>query len=411
MGFLDDLKRKLGVQQPRQAWDERIGASPDDMLRVAQSSADVQRGGVALNQTPQPYSQNINPTVRPQPQPAPRFLNNVRAAVSQPAPTAQPAAQPTLDQALMSGGPTQAERPQQQAQPQGMQRNPYRDQLAQDEAQLRALEDKKDKFWKRAVIAGINAGQAGFGYQPTQIQTSRGRDILKTQGRIARDLKIGAETSQMDSEDALRRQRELEPIFAQRRLDQAAAIQDAKLEVERQRIAGNISKQEADRQQKELDRQSREKIAADRVTSQEKIAGLRNAPNSDKSQVRQAKAGAAQAEYDQLVKDEQTAGENKNKAYDYLSQLKANPNVAKEDIAQATKAAEEADKLYQSYAPKKVAAQRRARENQVAAPPQSQGTYSGKRFSRAKVAQRAQQLGMTPEQAEKQITDGGGIIY
>ncbi len=387
--------------------DERLpsGMSPDDLVRAASA----QNPQPALPPTT-PYSQNINPTVRPQqPAPSPRFLDNVRAAVNQP----QPAPQPTLDQALMSGGPTQAEQPaaQPQAQPQGMQRNPYRDQLTQDEAQLRALEDKKDKFWKRAVIAGINAGQAGFGYQPTQIQTSRTRDIAKTQGRIARDLKIGSETAQMDSEDALRRQRELEPIFAQKKLDQAAEIQDAKLKVERDRIAGNISQQEANRQQKELDRQAANQRNADNITSREKVAGLRNVPNSDKSQVRQAKAGAAQAEYDQLVKDEAEAGAQKNAAYAALAKFRTeNPNSP--DISQMEGEAERLNKIYQSYAPKKIDAQRRARENTVSTPQtQGSGKYTGRRISRGQLPEAAKRLNMTPEAAEKYITDNGGSVY
>jgi hypothetical protein len=324
MAFLDDLKRMLG-QQSRYPMDEKLpnGAAPADLIQAA----------TAQPQTP--YSQNINPTVRPQPQPAAQgnwrdlvkqgvtpntvlnryakpnvdettqlnpqdeakfqqwvkdkkvpwqdspfadydmrgyyqaqqsgdpnakqnlsgfdqtmhfpdtyktkyhktFSNESKYAlpnapswqgdrlvdekgnvVADETPQAQPSAvmngvkravtptpQPTLDQALMSGGPTQAEQPAAQPQPSAMgqpQRNPYRDQLTQDEAQLRALEDKKDKFWKRAVIAGINAGQAGFGYQPTQIQTSRTRDIAKTQGRIARDMKVLQDTGQLDAREA-----------------------------------------------------------------------------------------------------------------------------------------------------------------------------------------------------------------
>lgn len=78
---------------------------------------------------------------------------------------------------------------------------------------------------------------------------------------------------------------------------------------------------------------------------------------------RGAKREAAQAEYDQLVSDEQKAGEEKNRAYTYLGELKANPSVAKEDVAEATKAAEEANKIYQSFSEKKRDAQRRVREN------------------------------------------------
>jgi hypothetical protein len=115
-----------------------------------------------------------------------------------------------------------------------------------------------------------------------------------------------------------------------------------------------------------------------RLTS-EKVDGVPGKPTTvdNKQQEREAKRQAAQDEYDQLVNDERGAGEEKNRAYAYLEQLKANApkdefsgeltDQAKADIRQATDAAQAADKFYQSFAEKKRDAQRRVKENQVGA--------------------------------------------
>jgi hypothetical protein len=185
--FLTDLKRKLGVQQPRQAWDEQV---PNNLQSVAQPNPTPQ-----IQQT---YSQNINPTVA-QVQPAPvdqtvatrprSVMNNVRNAVSQPqhqvAPQqVQQAPTPTLDTGATRDRRTQP-----------------RDYIADDEAALRQLQNQKDPFWKRAVIAGINAGQAGFGYQPTPIQTGRMRDMAKLQGQLGSEIKTSEARQKIEQGD------------------------------------------------------------------------------------------------------------------------------------------------------------------------------------------------------------------
>jgi hypothetical protein len=296
----------------------------------------------------------------------------------------------------------------------------------QDEARLNQLETQPVGFWKRFGTGLLQRAITRRGEAPIPI-TKRQRDIEQTRGQLARDLKLGQEEGQMSSEEALQRQRELEPVFQQQRLEQEQGIQNARLEIERQKAAGEITRREADRQQKELDRQSREKIAAANVASREKVAGLRGTGGGltpyqqqeigDREAKREAARQAASDEYDQLVRDEVTAGKEKDRLYGVLKTIKENPAYPKEDLQQAQNDADEADKIYKSFAGKKRDALTRVRENQRATPaaaPKQQtqgGIYSGKRFSRAKVAERAKSLGMTPEQAEKTITAGGGIIY
>jgi hypothetical protein len=218
----------------------------------------------------------------------------------------------------------------------------------------------------------IGGGLGGAISPRSSAKSARKFELGQLDNDIARGLKLEGMQADVASSEALRRQRELEPGIKAAELEQEREIANAKLEIERQKATGEITQKEADRQQRELDRQSREKIAADRVMSAERIAGMRG----NGSDVRTAKAQAAQQEYDQLVADEATAGENKNKAYTYLEQIKQHAVDAptggldpqyKADLAQATKAAEDADKFYQSFGEKKRDAQRRIRENQVTA--------------------------------------------
>ncbi len=195
MAFLSLLKR-LG-QQPRQPWDEQV--TNEDLL------------GAAQQQAPTPYSQNINPTVRPAQVPiaTPPLTRprSVMAGVKQ-AVTPAPA---TLDDTLMGGNPVQSEQPQQQAQQiqqQSQQQsqfnipeNPYRQRLADDEAKLTALEAKPVGFWKRFGTGLLQRAITRRGEAPIPI-TKRQRDIADAQGRLARDLKIGPDIGAMDAREA-----------------------------------------------------------------------------------------------------------------------------------------------------------------------------------------------------------------
>ena len=195
-------------------------------------------------------------------------------------------------------------------------------------------------------------------------------EINQLDDDIARGLKLKQEEAQLGGVEALRRQRELEPVLQAEKLEQEREIQNAKLEIERQKAAGLITKQEADRQQKELDRQSRERIAEGNRASRERIA----ATSPSGIETRAAKAAAAQEEYEQLTRDEAEAGKQKNAAYAALEQArKDTPNSYTVD--QMEKEAERLNAIYQSYAEKKRDAQRRMRENQVSS--QSGATLQG----------------------------------
>ena len=91
---------------------------------------------------------------------------------------------------------------------------------------------------------------------------------------------------------------------------------------------------------------------------------------------RQSKYDTAQSEFEQLTADETAAGEEKNRAYAYLEQLKGDAiRDSKQydpamiaDIREATRAAETANSLYRSFGPKKASAKSKMTGNAPTAP-------------------------------------------
>jgi hypothetical protein len=230
-------------------------------------------------------------------------------------------------------------------------------------------------------------------------------DLGQLDTDLAKGLKLENAQADIASTDALRRQRELEPAIQAARIEQQREEANARLELEREKAAGTITQREYDRRQRELDRASREKIAADRITSSEKVAGMRG----DGTEARAAKAAAAQQEYDSLITEEEAARVEKERAYKALSDMRQSPSAAKEDIAQAEDAAKTADKNYQSFGEKKRDAQRRIRENQVAAPSSSQPAqpYAGRTMSRANLERYAKDKGLSIEAAQREVEAQG----
>lgn len=263
------------------------------------------------------------------------------------------------------------------------------------------------------AILGSAIGGGGLGAVSPRGEAKLHRrfETLSTDNDIARGLKLEQEQAQIGGLQALRHQRELEPQIQAAKLDQERELANQKLEIERQKAAGLITKNEADRQQRELDRQSREKTNAASNEARIEAARISAGGRTNSNDVRQRKGEAAQAELEQLVSDEQKAGEEKNRAYDYLTQLKTavgldgKPAIAKEDIAEATRAAEEANKVYQSFAEKKRDAQTRVRENTLSTP--STSAYSGRTMSQANLQKYATDKGISVDEARKTVEAQG----
>lgn len=147
-----------------------------------------------------------------------------------------------------------------------------------------------------ATVGGVNPRDGA--------KLTRRFEMGQLDNDIARGLKLEQEGAQLGGMRSLSRQRELEPQQQAAKLEQEYKIANAKLEVERQKAAGLITKQEADRQERELDRQqreadraSREKVAADRITSSEKIASMRPSGEVAQTAKREAKINESAALY------------------------------------------------------------------------------------------------------------------
>lgn len=258
--------------------------------------------------------------------------------------------------------------------------------------------------------SAIGGGGLGAASNRGEAKLKRRFDLNALDNDIARGLKLEQEGEQLSGMKALTRQRELEPEIKAREFD----IANERLEIERQKNAGLITEHEAARRDKALDRQSREKTNAAtneaRIKAAEITAGQRGQETPAAADKRSREASAAQSEYDQLVADEQNAGNEKNKAYEYAKQVKANPQATKEDVAEAVRAAEDADKIYKSFGAKKTEAMRRVKENTSTSTPKFTGTQNlkGKKWSRSRFA--AANQGVDIEAATQAAKDAGADV-
>jgi hypothetical protein len=415
--IVDLLKRK----QPRQPFDERTpgGQTVPELLRQPSSSPAIQRAALAVPHgdvvelLKQPAAGAASPTIGTPPPP-----NEGR--------TVNPAIPP-----INIGASTAGQSPiaRQQTLVDLMRSTPAGQKVRQhgDEIEVSPPEQSPSRV-KNALVGlllgtaqgglpGGIAGAATGAIKPEAIQELlKQKHVAREEGQLERQIGLEGKQVGLDTDKAQLEVARNQPELLRQKAEREAAYNNARLAIQQQAELGRITRAEADRQQRELDRRSREQIAADRIASSERAAGARGNGEA----VRQAKASAAQEEFDQLVNDERGAGEEKNRAYAYLEQLKANApkdefsgeltDQAKADIRQATDAAQAADKLYQSFAEKKRDAQRRVKENQVNASPTVTQPYAGRTMSAANLARYAKDKGMTIEAARTKLEKEDGIV-
>lgn len=222
-----------------------------------------------------------------------------------------------------------------------------------------------------AILGRLLGGSTTAAVNPRGgAQIVRRHELDEADNDIARGIQLEGQQAQLGSLKALQRQRELDPALDAAKIDADRDYRNAQLEIEREKAAGLLTQQQYQRKKDELDRASREKTAAGNNAATVEAARIRSSAQGQETPAalgeRGRKAAAAQAEFDQLSKDEATAGEQKNAAYAALEDIKKTaPNDARGDmlIREAEQAAESANRLYQSYADKKADAQRRANEN------------------------------------------------
>ena len=133
---------------------------------------------------------------------------------------------------------------------------------------------------------------------------------------------------------------------------------------------------------------------ADQIIARGDRQAERTDREQDKAFERESQRAAAEDELNTLTRDEKEAGAQKNVAYEYLEELKKNPDVSPEDLAQARQAAQQADALYKSFGAKKAAAKGKATRYA----PLTRNTGGGK-YTEADVRARASNAGKDPEAA------------
>lgn len=122
---------------------------------------------------------------------------------------------------------------------------------------------------------------------------------------------------------------------------------------------------------------------------------------------KESKFNAAKSEYDSLIVAEESARQEKDRAYKVLDEMRKSGSIPKEDIEQAQRAAADADAFYRSFGEKKKDAARRMQENQVSSSASQQQPYAGRTMSRANLERYAKDKGMSIEDAQREVEAQG----
>lgn len=407
--IVDLLKRR----QPRQPWDERL---PSGELPFNPSRQSGETEGIT------PPRQSPSPALQRTALGVPN--NDILSLLKQQQPeSANEGRVPDrMDQVRVgqsTAGMNDIDR--QQAKVDLMRAAPAGQKVRQSGDFIEELPPEQSPSRVKNALVGLLLGTAQGGLPGGIAGAATGAIKPKLVQQMLKDKHVAREEEQLNSQlETEGRKAKLQDLILGPQIALMKAQRDAEYNAQRVKIqqdleAGRITRAKAEEQQKELDRKSREQIAHDQIASRERIAKMR--PNSEaaKDEERSRKASAAQSEFDQLVKDEAEAGRQKNDAYAYLEKIKAaavnGPTgdidaQSRMDIEQATRTAQEADKVYQSFAEKKRDAQTRMRENTVAQQATSQ-PYAGRTMSAANLAKYAKNKGISEDEARKQVEAQG----
>lgn len=278
-------------------------------------------------------------------------------------------------------------------------------------------------------LGGGLAGLITGGIRPN-IAASLKRDyeIKQAEAQAKQDQSLAQEAAQTDqilAQPEIQRQR----IEQQRQEAEAqAAYRNQQLEEQRARNQAVVDRANADREarkaQADADRTEREKarIETERHHREDEQLRGRHEPKDTRGKYQGAKG-----EYDSLIEEEKAAGEEKDRAYKVLADLKSStgpvtdpktgkttvgPNVSGADIAQAEKEAQDANSYYRSFADKKRKAQSAMSENapEVNTDLMPKGKYAGRTISLKSLRAYANANGLTPQQAKDFFEKEGASV-
>lgn len=419
--IVDLLKR----QQPRQPWDERTatGQSVPDLLRRQSSVPAVQQAALGVP------NGDIVELLKRQPQPA-------VTGMPEPPPT-DGRAIPTQMPQVRVGTDTRGLDPlqRQQAKVDLLRQAPVSSKIhdSGDFIEQGPPEQSPSRV-KNALLGlllgtaqgGLPGGIAGAGVgaiKPEAIQQLlRDRQVAKEEDRLGRQIGleskgIGLETDRAQL-DLLRGQ----PELLRQKAEREAKYNNARLEIQRQAELGRITRAEAERRQRELDRKSREGIAAERIASSEKIAASR--PNSAAANT--AKREAKINESSALYKKAEAADAEAAKLDGYIKNLRdglasltyedvKNPSEShgpteqqvKDYNAQIEDLQKQQRKLHDDANDLRVKGDAARAAGESVPESSSAQPYAGRTMSRANLEKYAKAKGLTVEEAQKDVESKG----
>jgi hypothetical protein len=423
--IVDLLKRK----QPRQPWDERTpgGQTVPELLRQPSTSPALQRAALAvphgdvvelLKQPAAGAASPVNPAMNTGTPPPPNEGRTVNPTI------------PPINVGASTAGQSPIAR--QQTLVDLMRATPAGQKVRQHGDEIEVSPPEQSPSRVKNALVGLLLGTAQGGLPGGIAGAATGAIKPEMIQELLKQKHLAREEGQLERQAAIDDKR-TDTEYRRAQID--AAKEGRRQYVERTDGVYEISREYPNgRRVSDIPSEARAKPAASRHYFERddgvyyvddehpqgvKLSGVPAKPTAidDKQQEREAKRQAAQGEFDQLVSDERNAGDEKNRAYAYLEQLKANApkdefsgeltDQAKADIRQATDAAQAADKLYQSFAEKKRDAQRRVRENQVSASLTATQPYAGRTMSAANLARYAKDKGLTVEEAQKDVESKG----
>lgn len=172
------------------------------------------------------------------------------------------------------------------------------------------------------VLAGGATGAAIGAVKPKAIQEWRRRmEVDDASGELGQQQKIAMGQATLEEQEAQTRQRQVAPELERAETQRKARYDQERLKIQQDAAAGRISTAEAtrkladarlvqDREQRELDRESRKQIAAEANVSRETVAGLRGATtgaNAGGTAKREAKIAESQTLYKKAENLDQNA--------------------------------------------------------------------------------------------------------
>lgn len=144
----------------------------------------------------------------------------------------------------------------------------------------KAAEGKDNPHWASVLAGGATGGVIG-GVKPRAIQEwKRRQEVDFAQGELGEQQKIAMGQAKLEGEKAEARQRELAPEIAKAELERKSRFDNERLKIQKEVAEGRKSTAEATRELKQLEMQQRREDKQLDRESREKVAGIRSSAST-----------------------------------------------------------------------------------------------------------------------------------